>query len=214
MIKLENVSVRAGGFALHALTLDVSAGAYAVLMGRTGSGKTTVLEAICGLRQVTNGRIRLGGRDVTDSPPAARQVGLVPQDAALFPTMTVYDHLALGLRVRGHGNGRIAQRVEECADTLGITNLLTRKASGLSGGEQQRVALGRALSWQPAVLCLDEPLSALDDETRAEIAQLLLTVKASTQVTVLHITHSLSECRLLADVALRLEDGRITQASA
>ncbi len=214
MIHLEQVSVRVGSFQLSDLSLSVPAGAYAVLMGRTGSGKTTLLEAICGLRSIVGGRILLGETDVTALPPADRGVGFVPQDAALFQHLTVRGHLEFALLVRRWPRERIAARVLELARWLGLIPLLDRLPHGLSGGETQRVALGRALSFQPRILCLDEPLSALDDESRSEIGSVLETVCEHTGVTVLHITHNQAEAERLADLLLLLQDGRIKSHSA
>src|SRR5262245_21668269 len=152
MIVVDNLTVRAGGFAPERLSFTVAAGQSAVLMGKTGSGKTTLLEAVCGLKPVTAGSIRLLDRDVTHLKPAERGVGYVPQDRALFPTMTVWQHLAFALAVRRWPPGAVAGRVEELAALLGIGRLLGRRPHGLSGGEAQRVALGRALSFRPAVL--------------------------------------------------------------
>src|SRR5687767_9547183 len=131
-------------------------------MGKTGCGKTTLLEAVAGLRQPAAGRVILGGLDVTDRPPGERGLGYVPQDAALFRTMTVYGHLAFALNLRGWARAAVEARVRELADWLEITPLLQRRPAGLSGGEAQRVALGRALSFRPKYLLLDEPLSSLD----------------------------------------------------
>ena len=152
MIELRGASLAAGSFRLDDLDLEVPPGAYAVLMGRTGCGKTTLLEALCGLQPLEAGTLRLGGRDVTDLGPAEREVGYVPQDGALFPTMTVLDHLAFGPRFRGWGKAEILARVYELASALEIEDLLWRRPRGLSGGERQRVALGRALASRPPVL--------------------------------------------------------------
>ncbi len=210
MIAVENLAVRQGAFALSGIAFAIQAGAYAVLMGRTGCGKTTLLEALAGLRAIEAGRIRLADRDVTQLPPAARNVGYVPQDAAVFRTMTVRENLAFALTVRKASPKQIEHRVAELAEWLGLTGLLDRRAVGLSGGEAQRVALGRALAFEPGVLLLDEPLSAIDDETREQLVALLETVKRSGRVTVLHVTHSQSEAARLADVVLRLSDGTVT----
>jgi ABC-type sugar transport system ATPase subunit len=178
-------------------------------MGKTGSGKTTILESIIGLRSVTGGRIWLHGREVTQLKPAVRGIGYVPQDGALFSRMTVQEQIGLALVIRRVPQEQVRRRVEDLADLLGITHLLQRRPKGLSGGERQRVALGRALSFRPRVLCLDEPLSALDDETRHQMCELLLRVNRATGVTTLHITHNLEEARKLADCVFRIEDGRI-----
>ncbi|HIM67071.1 MAG TPA: ABC transporter ATP-binding protein, partial [Verrucomicrobia bacterium] len=189
MIALENIELRQGSFELSDLSLELASGEYGVLMGRSGCGKTTLLEAVCGLRNIAGGRIILGGRDVTQLPPAERGVGYVPQDRALFPTMLVREQLAFALVLRALGQAEIAGRVDELAELLGITGLLDRTPDKLSGGEAQRVALGRALAHSPAVLCLDEPLAALDEELHGEMCRLLERVHRETGVTILHITH-------------------------
>ncbi len=213
MITLENVTVQAGGFRLADVSLHLDRGQYGVLMGRTGSGKTTLLEAVCGLRAVTAGRIRLHGRDVTRHPPAERGIGFVPQEGALFVHLTVRQQLGFALELRRWDPARIDARVGELAGWLGIRPLLDRLPAGLSGGERQRVALGRALSFHPEILCLDEPLSALDDRTREEICAVLGDIHRRTGVTVLHITHNLAEAGRLADRILHLHDGRIESST-
>ena len=208
MIELDRASFRAGTFVLQPLSLTVETGEYAVVMGRTGCGKTTLLEGIAGLRKLASGTVRLMGRDVSSLVPGARQVGYVPQDLALFPTLTVAEHLRFALDIRRlPDNGR----VQTVASMLGITHLLQRMPQGLSGGESQRVALGRALSFRPPVLLLDEPLSALDEETRAEMVALLKTVQQAEGLTVLHVTHSKAEALALADRLFRLEKGELRE---
>ena len=209
MIRLENIMLRQGDFELRDIQLELAAGEYGVLMGRSGCGKTTLLEAVCGLRTVAAGRIILGDRDVTALPPAERGVGYVPQDRALFPTQPVREQLAFALVLRSLGQAEIAARVEELAELLGLGALLDRLPDKLSGGEAQRVALGRALAHQPSVLCLDEPLSALDEELHDEMCRLLERIHSETGVTVLHITHSPSEAKRLAGCHYRLVDGKI-----
>jgi ABC-type sugar transport system ATPase subunit len=211
MIAVTDLAVRVGSFALEDISFTANAGEYVVLMGKTGSGKTSLLEAICGLKPVRAGRIHLHGREVTHLKPAERGIGYVPQDLALFPTLTVQEHLAFALRVRRWQRGDIERRVAELSQLLGIRHLLGRRPHGLSGGEAQRVALGRALAFRPAVLLLDEPLSALDDETRTDMAELLRSVQKLTGVTTLHVTHSLPEAKKLADRVLVLKNGQIEQ---
>jgi molybdate/tungstate transport system ATP-binding protein len=209
MIAVDHLTVRVGAFALENVGFDVPTGQYAVLMGRTGAGKTTLLEALCGLKAVAGGTIRLNGRDVTRLKPAERGIGYVPQDRALFQTMTVREHLAFALTIQKAGRQVIQHNVAELSRLLGIEHLLDRRPPGLSGGEAQRVALGRALSARPGVLCLDEPLSALDDETRQEMYELLENVRRSTSVTILHVTHNLDEAEQLADKILLLRNGKV-----
>ncbi|MEP6669516.1 MAG: ATP-binding cassette domain-containing protein [Chthoniobacter sp.] len=211
MIQLESIAWRAGTFRLEDLSVSIPTGSYGVLMGRTGCGKTTLLEIICGLRRPLGGRVLIGDREVTHDLPAARGVGYVPQDGAMFPTMTVREQLGFALRLRRRPAAEIAERVDQLATELGLTALLERLPQGLSGGERQRVALGRALAARPKVLLLDEPLSALDEELRDDLAALLRRVQREHGVTALHITHSRTEAKLLADVLFRLADGRITE---
>lgn len=214
MIELDQVAVRAGGFSLGGISLVVPSREYGVLMGRTGCGKTTLLETICGLRQAEAGRIVLGDRDVTTLRPAERGVGYVPQDSALFATMRVRDHLAYALSLRAWEKSATARRVSQLAELLEITPLLERYPSGLSGGEARRVALGRALSFFPDTLLLDEPLSGLDDATRDNMIELLKHVRHTTGVTVLHVTHSQVDATRLADCRFTLENGKLIQANS
>ncbi len=213
MVELVNATIRSGPFRLPNISFAVPVGHYAVLMGKTGEGKTTILEAICGLRSVLAGRILLHGVDVTQLHPADRGVGYVPQDLALFPTLTVREHIEFALRVRRAEAQVIRSRVGEFADLLGIDHLLDRLPQGLSGGESQRVALGRALAFHPQVLLLDEPLSALDEETRHEMYELLKRVQRQTGVTTLHVTHSKAEAKALAQSLLVLQAGAVRVGS-
>jgi ABC-type sugar transport system ATPase subunit len=209
VIRLDSIAWRVGTFVLENVSFTVPAGQYAVLMGRTGCGKTTLLEIICGLRQPAAGRVFIGDSEVTHEPPAARGVGYVPQDGAMFPTMTVREQLGFALRIRRQPQEEIVNRL---AAELGIAHLLDRLPQYLSGGERQRVALGRALSAQPKVLVLDEPLSALDEELRDDLAALLKRVQREHAITALHITHSRAEAAQLADIVFQLEGGRIVQS--
>lgn len=209
MIQVENLSVRAGEFALNDVSFEVATGDYAILMGRTGSGKTTVLESLCGLKSVVGGKILLMGRDVTHLKPAERGIGFVPQEGALFHTMKVRDQIGFALTIRKWSRKQIDHRVQELAEILGIDHILDRSPVGLSGGERQRIAMGRALAASPGVLCMDEPLSALDEAMREGMYLLLKTIQEQTGVTTLHITHSKTEAKQLADVVFRLEEGGI-----
>ena len=209
MIRIADLSITAGSFRLGDISLELPTGAYGVLMGKTGSGKTTLLECLCGLRSIEKGRIELAGEDVATKRPAERGIGYVPQDGALFPKMSVRDQLAFPLKIRKWPVDRITERTLELAEMLTITPLLDRYPAWLSGGETQRVALGRALAFQPKLLLLDEPLSALDDITRRRMYELLKEVKLKTGVTALHVTHSHDEANYLADSIFRLEEGRI-----
>ena len=209
MIRLENISWRAPGFALENVSFEVPSNGYAVLMGKTGSGKTSLVEIICGLRRPASGRIVLDGADVTHQPPHLRGIGYVPQDGALFSTMTVHDQIGFGLRIRDAKPSEIASAVDALAGEMNITHLLDRKPAGLSGGEKQRVALARALSVKPKMLMMDEPLSSLDEETQGSLIDLLKRAQRDHSITVLHVTHSRREADSLATLRLRIEDGRV-----
>jgi molybdate/tungstate transport system ATP-binding protein len=209
MIDVRDLSIRQGRFRLDGISLTVPRGRYAMLMGRTGSGKTTVLEVVAGLRRPAAGRILLGDRDVTGLDTADRNVGYVPQDGALFRTMTVRQNLGFALEIRRHPQSDIAKRVEELAGWLELGHLLDRRAIGLSGGETQRIALGRALAHGSPVLLMDEPLGALDEETRERLIGVFRGIRARYDVTVLHVSHSRHEAEQLGDLVFRLQDGRI-----
>lgn len=213
VIDVRDLCIDQGAFQLRNVGFQLAVGEYGVLMGKSGCGKTTIMEAICGLRRVASGSIGLAGRDVTKLRPGDRNIGYVPQDGALFPTMSVFEQVAFGLRVRRVESSRVKKRVQHVSETLGIEHLLDRKPRSLSGGETQRVAIGRALAVEPAILCLDEPLSALDEDTREEIIGLLKRLRADSPVTTLHITHQRSEASDLADKLFTLENGQITPAA-
>jgi molybdate/tungstate transport system ATP-binding protein len=214
MLRIDQLSVMAGSFTLANVGLEISGGKYAILMGITGSGKTTLLESICGLRPATAGAIWLDHKNVIDLPPRARGIGYVPQDLALFTTMTVRENIGFALELRGMKESDIRRRVDDLATILGVQALLERMPMNLSGGEKQRVALGRALAAQPSMLLLDEPFSALDDNTKDEMYTLMRTVRAATGATVLHVTHSRAEAQALGDLIFVLDQGRITERNA
>ncbi|MBK8093468.1 MAG: ATP-binding cassette domain-containing protein [Verrucomicrobiaceae bacterium] len=207
MIQLENITWQTSGrVILDDVTLTLPRGAYAVLMGRTGCGKTTLLEILCGLRHPQRGRIRLEDRDVTDLEPRERGIGYLPQDLALFPGLRVAEQIGFALLLRGMPPEK---RVHQLAEELGITALLQRMPDDLSGGEKQRVALARALAASPHILLLDEPLSALDEDMRGEAAAMLKRIQKEHRLTILHVTHSEAEAVQLAEVRLRMEGGKI-----
>lgn len=209
MIRFENISWAAGTFALSGVSFTVPQGSYAVLMGRSGSGKTSLLELLCGLRFPSSGAIWIGDREITNLTPGERGIGYVPQDGALFPTMTVRENIGFALRIRGESGPGSRAAVESLAERLGIAGVLDRKPQHLSGGERQRVALARALAATPTVLVLDEPLSALDEELREDLARLLKEIQRDLKLTTLHVTHHRQEAAQLADHVLRLEHGSV-----
>jgi len=207
MIQLENISWSAGTRSiLQNVSLTIPTNSYAVMMGSTGCGKTSLLEIICGLRQPKSGRVKLDGRDVTDLEPRQRGIGYLPQDLALFPGLIVREQIGFALKLRCMPS---EERVKQLADELGITHLLDRYPNDLSGGEKQRVALARALAAQPKLLLLDEPLSALDETMRGDAATMLKRIQRQHQLTILHVTHSNAEAEQLADIRLRMDGGQI-----
>jgi ABC-type branched-subunit amino acid transport system ATPase component len=209
MIRFENISWAAETFALSGVSFTVPQGSYAVLMGRSGSGKTSLLELLCGLRFPSSGAIWIGDREITNLTPGERGIGYVPQDGALFPTMTVRENIGFAPRIRGESGPGSRAAVESLAERLGIAGVLDRKPQHLSGGERQRVALARALAATPTVLVLDEPLSALDEELREDLARLLKEIQRDLKLTTLHVTHHRQEAAQLADHVLRLENGSV-----
>ncbi|PHS01370.1 MAG: ABC transporter ATP-binding protein [Blastopirellula sp.] len=210
MLELRDVQISSGSFTLENLSLSIAPGEYTIVMGQTGSGKTTLLEGICGLRPVNAGSIKFNGKDVTNLAPQNRGFGYVPQDLALFRTMTVYENMAYALKARKAPISLIDSSVNDLAKLLEIEELLPRSIAGLSGGQAQRVALGRALAFEPLMLLLDEPLSALDEKTHAKLCELLKQVQAETQVTVLHVTHDLQEAKRLGDRIYQFDQGQLT----
>ena len=204
MIECQNISLQAGEFKLKDMSLRVESGQYAVVMGKTGIGKTTILEAVCGLRKIQKGKVLIDGVEVTRWSPRDRNLGYVPQDLALFPTVSVKQHLEFAMKLRKFSATERATRAEGLADLLGIGKLMHRKVQKLSGGEKQRVAIGRALSFSPSGLLLDEPLSALDSETRRTTQDLLRNIHKQTGVSVLHVTHQQDEADALGDICVRL----------
>ncbi|TWT97953.1 Maltose/maltodextrin import ATP-binding protein MalK [Botrimarina colliarenosi] len=209
MIEVRQLNVVSGAFRLVDVSLQLEPRESVVLMGPNGAGKTTLLEAICGLRRITAGSIHLNDRDVTLEPPAARAIGYVPQDVALFTTMSVRDNLAYGLKVRRVAEDTLNERVREVAQALRIVGLLERSPSRLSGGEARRVAIGRAIAFEPEVVLLDEPLAGLDEATRDEVCIALEAMRQATGAAVLHVTHEPRDAERLADRVLRLESGQV-----
>ena len=213
-IQLEHVEKRfGGGVAVRDLSLDIADGELLVVVGPSGSGKSTVLRLIAGLEAPTAGRIRIGGVDVTDTPPQARDLAMVFQHYALYPHMTVRENLAFGLRMRNVSPREIARRIEAVARSIGLTPLLDRRPAQLSGGERQRVAFGRAVVREPRAFLLDEPLSNLDPRlrgsTRAELALLHQRLGA----TMVYVTHDQEEAMTLGTRVAVMRDGALEQVA-
>jgi len=203
MIRLESVSARSGDFALQDISFEVAQGAYGIVIGPTGAGKTTLVEAIAGLVPITRGRLILGDTDVTDAPPERRRLSIVYQHAYLFPHLTVRENVQ-------YGSQSPAVTVE-MLERFGLGEVSGRDVRVLSGGERQLVALARALARRPEVLLLDEPFAALDPRMRVVVRRELRTVYFERRFTVLQVTHDFHEAGLLGDVGVVLDRGRLLQ---
>jgi len=216
-IALIGVSKRFGDIvAVDDLTLQVDDGAFVVLLGPTGAGKTTTLRLAAGLETPDRGLIRIGDRDVSKLPPAARDVTFVFQQYSLYPHFTVYDNLAFPLRspARRLPEDEIRKKVTETAALLRIESKLGNRAARLSGGEMQRVAIGRALVRRPSLYLMDEPLSSLDAKLRAELRLELKRIQVELGATFLYVTHDQIEAMTMATKIGVIESGRIVQIGA
>ncbi len=211
MISLRDLKVDLGSFVLRDIDLDIDDGEYFILLGPTGAGKTVLLEAIAGLYPLMCGSISIGGTDITRLAPERRGISIVYQDQMLFPHMSVAKNIAFGLKTEKGPKQRVQQRVEDIAALLGVTHLLQRNPTTLSGGEKQKVALARALVTQPAVLLLDEPLSALDPHSRETMQLQLADLHRRLDVTMVHVTHDFEEAVALGDRVAVLNEGQIAQ---
>ncbi|HEY2266121.1 MAG TPA: ABC transporter ATP-binding protein [Streptosporangiaceae bacterium] len=200
----------AGSFRLGPVDLAVPPGRILVVLGPSGAGKTMLLESISGLRQQLSGQIRLAGADLTGLAPERRGIGLVFQDAALFPHLSVRENIRFGPRARGRAADTAT--ADSLLGRLGIGQLAGRSPRSLSGGERQRVALARALAIRPRLLLLDEPLSALDQPTREEMRALLQEVLADLDIPAVHVTHDRDEALSIGDDLAILVGGRLVQS--
>ncbi len=211
-IRIENVSKIFGKvYAVRDANLVIHDKEFLVLLGPSGCGKTTLLRAVAGLGMADDGRITIGGRDVTYKKPGERKISMVFQSYAIFPHMTVRDNIAFGLKMNKYPEAEISRNVAEAAEMLHITELLDRRPSAMSGGQRQRVAVARALAMKAEVLLMDEPLSNLDAllrlEMRAELKKLLADVGATT----IYVTHDQIEALSMGDRIAVMKDGIIQQ---
>src|SRR5205823_6655295 len=199
--------------AVNDLSLSVHHGEFLVLLGPTGAGKTTTLRLVAGLEKPDAGRVQLAGRDVTLDLPAARDTAFVFQQYSLYPHLTVYDNLAFPLRspARRESEERVRVRVGDIARLLHIEDKLTSRATQLSGGQMQRVAIGRALVRRPSIYLMDEPLSSLDAKLRAELRVELKRIQRELGATILYVTHDQTEALTMATQIGVLDRGRLVQ---
>jgi ABC-type sugar transport system ATPase subunit len=198
--------------ALDRVTLEFEEGKLTVLVGPSGCGKTTLLRIVAGLEEPTTGEVYIGERRMNDVPPWNRNTAMVFQNYALYPHMSVFDNMAYPLKAHGMPQKEIRGRVEETAESLGIAPLLRRKPRELSGGQMQRVAVGRAIVRRPEVFLMDEPLSNLDAKLRVDMRTELRRLQKDLGVTTIYVTHDQAEAMTMADRLIIFRDGRVLQA--
>jgi putative spermidine/putrescine transport system ATP-binding protein len=214
-VRLEGVRKAYGEVvAVDGVDLEIAAGEFFTLLGPSGSGKTTTLRLIAGFERPDEGRVELGGRDVSNTPPYARDVNTVFQDYALFPHMTIAENVGYGLRVQGVARKERQARVDEVLRRMRLPDIGKRKPVQLSGGQRQRVALARALVNRPEVLLLDEPLGALDLKLRQEMQLFLKSLQQDVAITFVYVTHDQDEALTMSDRLAVFNQGRIEQIGA
>ena len=213
MIDLKNIVVRFGEFeALHRINVDVKEGEFFTFLGPSGCGKTTTLRTITGFIEPVEGVVSMQGRDITHVPIEKRNIGIVFQSYALFPTMTVRDNIAFGLKIKKMKKDEIDRKVTEIARKVDLSDDQLRKAvSQLSGGQQQRVAIARALVTEPAIICMDEPLSNLDAKLRVNLRNELKKMQREFGITTIYVTHDQEEALTLSDRIAVFNKGYIEQ---
>lgn len=212
MLKIQNLNKSFGTRkALEDINLHVNSGEFVSILGPSGCGKTTLLRAIGGLEHPDSGKILLEDRDITRTDAHKRNIHTVFQRYALFPHMNVYDNIAFGLRCKKMPESEIKTKVQEALELVGLQNYATRSTTTLSGGEQQRVALVRALVNTPKLLLLDEPLGALDAKIRLQIQTELVTIQKRIKTTFVFVTHDQHEALIMSDRVVVMEKGRVAQ---
>jgi ABC-type sugar transport system ATPase subunit len=211
LLQLLNVDLTLGTFRLNSVTLNVDQQEYLIIIGRTASGKTTLLKTIAGAYRPSGGKILIDGSDITTAPPEKRNVAYVSQIFSSFEPMNVQGNIEFGLRARGVPKPEREQLINGIVSDLGIEHLLDRVPATLSGGEQQRVSLARALVTSPKILLLDEPLSMIDPETKGSIIRLLKAIPEKYNIPVVHVTHEWDEAYTLAGLIAVMHQGRIIE---
>ncbi len=213
MIELKNIVVKFGDFeALHNINVDVKKGEFFTFLGPSGCGKTTTLRTITGFIEPVDGTVNVDGKDITHVPIEKRNIGIVFQSYALFPTMTVYDNIAFGLKIQKLGRAEIDKKVRDLAKKVDLSDEQLKKAvSQLSGGQQQRVAIARALVTGPAIICMDEPLSNLDAKLRVQLRNELKKMQRDFGITTIYVTHDQEEALTLSDRIAVFNKGFIEQ---
>ena len=213
MIQLNDILVKFGDFtALHNINVHVKEGEFFTFLGPSGCGKTTTLRTLTGFIDPVEGKIIVGGKDITKKPIEDRNIGMVFQSYALFPTMTVYENIAFGLKIKKMKKAEVSKRVHEIAKKVDLTEEQLGKAvSQLSGGQQQRVAIARALVTGPSIICMDEPLSNLDAKLRVQLRNELKRMQEEFGITTIYVTHDQEEALTLSDRIAVFNEGYIEQ---
>ena len=213
MIRLNDIVVKFGDFtALHGINVHVKEGEFFTFLGTSGCGKTTTLRTLTGFIEPAEGTVIVGGKDITHVPIEDRNIGIVFQSYALFPTMTVYDNIAFGLKIKKMKKAEVDKRVREIAKKVDLSDEQLKKAvSQLSGGQQQRVAIARALVTGPAIICMDEPLSNLDAKLRVQLRNELKKMQKDFGITTIYVTHDQEEALTLSDRIAVFNSGVIEQ---
>lgn len=210
MLELKNISLSNPGFSLHHISFSVHKGEYFILLGMSGAGKSMLLEMIAGLTNPDSGEILLYGKNIESSKPNKREVGMVFQDHAIFPHLTVAGNIGYALKQQSLSQAAKQKQIQSIADRIHIGHLLNRHTSTLSGGELQRVAIARTLVQKPEILLLDEPLASIDTKLKAELRSLLRQLNREGQ-TIVHVTHDFDEAVSLASRIAIIHNGRIIQ---
>lgn len=214
MLSIQNLTLKIGQFSLRNINCTVDNGSYAVLLGPTGSGKSTLIKSVLGLHTLQQGKVFLNNKEITHTPPELRGIGYVPQDLALFPHLSVEGNIRFGLRFRKIPPADADRAVETLCRMLSIQDLRTRGVRNLSGGEKQKVALARALAPRPKIVLLDEPFSSIDEGARRALWLELKQVAKELGVTVVHITHNLEEAYTLGEQISVLIEGELVQSGS
>jgi molybdate/tungstate transport system ATP-binding protein len=202
------------GYWLRDINLEIDPGEYFVLLGPTGAGKTLLLESLMGIHRIDTGKVTLNGADITDVPTEKRGIGYIPQQSHLFPHMTVRQNVEFGLKIRGASANALRSRADRVLGELGILSLADRAPASLSGGETQKVALARVMAIEPALILLDEPLSAIDTETRQTLRDYLKGKQSDSGTSFLHVTHDQVEAFSMANRIALIRDGVIVQTGS